>query len=117
MRQLFLFAVIALFSFGNFSANPGSGVNAECILELNSLISSTGDATSLSMKDKNGLLVKAINAKEAYLPGKTGDALDKLYDYQSKLEQLINAPKPKISGTDYEFFNQEVGAAIDCLLI
>ena len=115
MRQLFLFALVAVFSFSSFSVKHGLIANEDCITVLNSLITATGDATSLSVKDKTGLLEKATNAKEAYLSGKMDDALDKLYDYESKLEELVDAPKPKISSTDYESLNQAVKAVIACL--
>ena len=115
MRQLFLFALIALFSFSSFSVKPGLIANEDCIAELNSLISATGDATSLSVKDKTGLVGKATDAKEAYTSGKMDDTLDKLYDYESKLEELVEGPKPKISSTDYESLTKAVKTVIACL--
>lgn len=115
MRQLFLFALIAGFSFSSFSVKHGLIANEDCIKVLNSLISATGDATSLSAKDKTGLQEKATNAKEAYSSGKMDDALDKLYDYESKIEELEEGPKTKISSTDYESLTKAVKAAIACL--
>ena len=115
MRQLFLFALIAVFSFSSFTVKDGLITNEDCIKQLNSLISATGDATSLIVKDKTGLQEKATNAKEAYSSGKMDDALDNLYDYESKVEELADGPKPKISSTDYESLTKAVKAAIACL--
>ena len=115
MRQLILFALIAVFSFSSFSVKHEFVTNEDCIKQLNSLISATSDATSLIVKDKTGLQEKATNAKEAYSSGKMDDALDNLYDYESKVEELADGPKPKISSTEYESLTKAVKAAIACL--
>jgi hypothetical protein len=91
---------------------------SDCVPSLDNLITVTGSATSLTGKEQGGLIKIASDAKNLYLIGKTNDALKKLYDYQTKLDQLaatLSNPNPKISGSDRQALQTALNQAIACI--
>ena len=75
------------------------------------------DAAAAASLGKNGagLVAKADAASEKLGENKVGDALEKLRDYDSTLDLLSLAPKPKVSAADYATLNTEVESAIACV--
>ena len=87
----------------------------ECQAAIGVLISATSAAESLSNKDAAGLLGKAQNASLKLNQGKFADALQKLLDYQAKINDLSRARKPKISTDDFTTLSTKVADAIACV--
>ena len=67
---------------------------------LANLCEATKDADSLKGRDRDGLISKVLAAGSKLAQGKTGDADQKLQNYEDKLDSLVNATKPKISEAD-----------------
>jgi hypothetical protein len=59
---------------------------------------------------------KVLAAGEKLYQGKTGDADQKLGDYEAKLDQLEEAAKPKISMGDYSTLSGYLGDARACVI-
>ena len=87
----------------------------ECQAAIGVLISATSAAQSLSDRDEAGLLSKAQNASLKLNQGKFADALQKLLDYQAKINALSLAAKPKISTGDFTTLSTAVADAIACV--
>jgi hypothetical protein len=118
MRQLLLSTFIAVFSLSNVFANASAKPLSDCVAALDNLITVTNSAISLSAKDQQGLLDKATAIKEAYLAGKTADALQKLNDFGNKLTQLeatLGTSKAKLSSEDDQALRTALNEAIACL--
>jgi hypothetical protein len=85
-----------------------------CQVLIEDLSADTAAATSLGRAGA-GLVAKADAAAVKLDESKTADALEKLLDYDSTLDALFSAPKPKVSETDYAALNTDVEAAIACI--
>jgi hypothetical protein len=64
---------------------------------LDGLFDATGYLTFTNSKDLTGLQGKVTEAQAKLAEGKDCDATQKLRDYQSKLDKLLGAAKPKVS--------------------
>jgi hypothetical protein len=118
MRYIFHSILIMFFAFAGIFATQKPKPFTGCVTELDNLITVTGNVTSLSTKDKQGLTDKAVHAKDDYLAGKTEDVLLKLNDYQVKLVQLeatLGTAKPKISVADDQAIKTALNGAITCI--
>jgi hypothetical protein len=118
MRHFFLSLFLAAFVFTSVAAHKSSKSFSDCIPFLENLITVTGSVTSLAEKDEGGLINKASEAKNLYSIGKTEDALQKLQDYQTKLDQLeatLSTSKPKISALDEQTLQTALNEAIACV--
>jgi hypothetical protein len=116
MRQLFLSLFVAAFAFTSVAAHKNKSLN--CTASLDNLIAVTNSVTSLTSKEQAGLIKIASDAKNLLLIGKANDALNKLYNYQTKLDQLaatLSDPKPKITATDEQTLRTALNEAIACV--
>jgi hypothetical protein len=86
-----------------------------CELSLDALRTVTEGAESLSDKDRAALLSKVASATVKVNQAKFCDALDKLNDYKAKVNDLLNARKPKISAEDAAALLSLVDDAIECV--
>jgi hypothetical protein len=86
----------------------------ECRVLIEDLSANTAAATSLGRAGA-GLVAKADAAAIKLDENKTADALEKLLDYDSTLDALLSAAKPKVSEIDHATLNTEVEAAIACI--
>jgi len=117
MRQFFVSLFFAAFAFTSMAAHQTTKSVNDCVASLDNLITATSSATSLTGKEQGGLIKIASDAKNLYLIGKTSDALKKLYDYQTKLDQLattLSNPNPKISGSDRQALEAALSEVIAC---
>lgn len=118
MRQFFLFICVTAFAFTSLASSGSTKSLSDCTPSLDNLIAVTSGVTSLTAKEQGGLIKIATDAKNLYLIGKTSDALKKLNDYQTKLDQLaatLANPNPKISASDRQTLQTALTEAIACL--
>ena len=87
----------------------------ECQVLIADLSADTSGAGSLAPKARAGLVGKADAAAAKLDAGKVADALVKLTDYDSTLEALHSAAKPKVSDDDFQLLNDDVDAALACV--
>jgi hypothetical protein len=64
---------------------------------LDGLYDATAELEFTTDKDRTGLQGKVTEAQAKLAEGKDCDATQKLRDYQSKLDKLLGAAKPKVS--------------------
>lgn len=88
---------------------------SECQAAINVVVTDTQAASSLSAKDEAGLVGKAQNAALKLDQGKFADALQKLIDFQTSLNALHLAAKPKVSEADFATLSADIDAAITCV--
>ena len=109
------FSAIILFALamlvGATSARADIGT---CQLLLDSLRSQT-EAVDISAKDRATLLSKVDDAKAKINEAKFCDALEKLNQFTAKVNELLNAPKPKISQEDAASLLSIANDAIACV--
>ena len=109
---------VAAFAFTGVTAHSTTKSLSDCVPTLDNLVAVTGSVTSLTAKEQGGLIKIASDARNLYLIGKTSDALNKLRDYQTKLDQLaatLGNPKPKISASDEQILQAALNESIACL--
>ena len=95
---------------------PAHAVTAEeCQVLITVLSTDTAAAQSLTEKTRTGLVDKAADAAAKLEAGKVADVLAKLTDFDSTLEALHAADKPKVSDDDFAVLNAEVDAALSCV--
>ena len=110
-----LAAVLAL-----MAVTVGSGAAStadECTAQLAELRTNTVNAerTFANPKDFTVLLGKVDAASAELAAGKNGDAVQKLRDFQAKLNALATAPKPKADPVTAQALALEAEAAIGCI--
>lgn len=98
MRKLILFALVAMLALAAFP----STAQAQTIEECQSLIAQTSnDPAGVTIGGNNpdqaraGLQSKLVGASTKLAEGKNDDAIAKLVDFQTSVEKLSNAAKPK----------------------
>ena len=115
MRTKLTFVTALTFAASAAVASPAHATTVgDCQVLIADLSADTAGATSLG-KNGPGLVGKADDASAKLGEGKVGDALEKLRDYDSTLDVLFLAPKPKVSEADYATLNTEVASAIACI--
>jgi hypothetical protein len=117
VRILVLFA--ALLSFGAIPSSPAMATTVEdCQGELATLTNNTKAAQNLftNPKDFEGLVGK-LDAASTYLAvGKNQDAVKKLGDFQTKLDSLATADKPKVDDPEVaQALIAEADGVIECI--
>lgn len=75
----------------------------------------TAGAQSLTARARAGLLDKAEAASTKLDAGKVSDASAKLTDFDSTLDALHGAAKPKVSEEDFVLLSGDVDAALACV--
>ena len=107
--------------FPSMAIPPGSDspqcqdlVFSACNDELHTLCGVT-DAATLKDRDRDTLVSKVLGAAVKLSQFKPLEADQKLADYETKLDSLINAPKPKISEGDANSLSSELVSARMCV--
>ena len=114
MRTKLLAVTTAAIVAGSAVAVPARAATIQdCQTLIGELRTATTDATSL---DKMGpLLVAKLDSAALRLGDKTGDALAKLVDYDTALDALHAAPKPKVNDADYAILDSSIADPISCV--
>ena len=115
MKKLFAAAAIATSLTALLTAPAQATTVGECHELIAGLRADTAAATSLAPKARAGLEVKADAAATKLDAGKIDDALGKLTDYDSTLDALRGAAKPKVSDADVLVLCGDVDAALACV--
>jgi FIMAH domain-containing protein len=114
-----LFAVlVATLSMSAALAGSASATTVEkCQAELADLQTATEAAgpSFTNQKDVNGLLGKLDAASTKLVQGKNVDAVQKLVEFQTTLNALATAPKPKIDPTVAQALSTDAQTVIDCI--
>ena len=118
VRKLILFALVAILALAAFP----STAQAQTIEECQSLIVQTSSALAgVTIGGNNpdqaraGLQSKLVGASTKLAEGKNDDAVAKLVDFQTSVERLATAPKPKISQADAQLLITDANNAIACI--
>ena len=119
MKIARLLAVLAtLLSLNAVGAGVASATTVdECQGQLMTLRDDTlGAQTSFtSQKDVGGLLAKLDAASAKLAAGKTTDAVGKLVDFQTTLNALATAPKPKVDPAVAQALSAEAQGVVVCI--
>jgi hypothetical protein len=125
-----VFGLSLLFTTGLANAaRPGSNLSCEpppdgnlpvanfCNQQLVDLCGAVASAATppLKQRDKDGLINKVIGAATKINQNKFENAGDKLDNFETKLNQLINAPKLKISEADANTISAALMSAQTCV--
>lgn len=86
-----------------------------CFTQLDELCAATEAAESLTSRDRDTLISKVVGASIKLGQDKVEDAVAKLGDYEIKLNQLIEAPKAKLSSADADTLSSALISAQLCL--
>ena len=108
----------ALLAFAAMAAAPASASTVEeCQAKLATLRADTVAAgeSITNAKDFNGSVTKLDAASAKLTAGKNADAVEKLVDFQTTLNALATAPKPKVDPTVAGTLSGEAQGVIDCI--
>jgi hypothetical protein len=119
MKVTRLLAVLAaLLSLTMVGAGAASATTVdECQGQLMTLRDHTlaAQASFTSQKDAGGLVAKVDAASAKLAAGKTIDAVAKLVDFQTTLNALAAAPKPKVDSAVAQALSAEAQGVIVCI--
>jgi hypothetical protein len=119
MRITRLLAVLAaLLSLNAVGAGAASATTVEeCQGQLMTLRDDTlaAQASFTSEKDVAGLVAKVDAASAKLAAGKTTDAVGKLVDFQTTLDALATAPKPKVDPAVAQALSAEAQGVVVCI--
>ena len=112
-----LVLLVALLALSGLTGSASATTVEECQAELATLRADTLAAQSsfTNGKDLNGLVAKLDAATTKLTEGKNADAVSKLVDFQTTLNTLATAPKPKIDPTVAQTLTAEAQGVIDCI--
>jgi len=115
-RLLAVLTVLLSFSAVAVGSASASTVD-ECQAKLATLRANTVAAQTsfASEKDFNGLVAKLDAASAKLAAGKNSDAVEKLVDFQTTLNALATAPKPKADPVVAQSLIAEAQGVIDCI--
>jgi hypothetical protein len=118
LKKLILLTLIAILAFGSFP----SIAQAQTIDECQALIDQTSnDLAGIAIGGNNpdqaraSLQSKLVGASTKLAEGKNEEAMTKLVDFQTSVEKLATAPKPKISQADAQLLMTDANNAIACI--
>lgn len=121
MRLVRLLAVlVAALAFGGLAvAGTASAATTveDCQAQLATLSADTV-AAQTSFTNANSvasLTAKVDAASEKLAEGKNADAVQKLVDFQTTLDSLATAPKPKVEASTAQSLTAETQGVIDCI--
>lgn len=121
MRLVRLLAVlVAALAFGGLAvAGTASAATTveDCQAQLATLSADTV-AAQTSFTNANSvtsLTAKVDAASEKLAEGKNADAVQKLVDFQTTLDSLATAPKPKVEASTALSLTAETQGVIDCI--
>ena len=119
MKLTRLVVVLAvLLSLNAVSAGAASATTVdECQRQLATLGEDTlaAQASFTSEKDVGGLVAKVDAASEKLAAGKNNDAVAKLVDFQTTLNALATAPKPKVDPAVAHALSTEAEGVTVCI--
>jgi hypothetical protein len=113
-----LVVLAALISLHAVAAGTASASTVDdCRAQLATLRADTVAAQSsfLNQKDFNGLVAKLDAAATKLGEGKNADAVQKLIDFQTTLNALATAPKPKVDPAVAQQLSAEAQGVIGCI--
>jgi len=108
----------ALLSLSAISVSSASATTVEeCQVDLANLRAHTlaAENSFTNAKDFNGLVSKLDAASGSLAAGKNADAVQKLADFQTKLNTLASAAKPKMDPDVAQALAGEAQGVIDCI--
>lgn len=120
MNKLLIFALLVAVLASGLVYSPAQ---AQTVSECQTLIDQTradlAGVQSIGGKDpigtKANLDAKLVAASTKLAEGKYEDAIAKLVDFRTSLENLATAPKPKISQADASVLITDANNAIACI--
>ena len=121
MSRLLVVSALTFLALPAFAGRPKASadcanlVESDCITELRTLCDDTRYADSLGTRDQNGLIGKVLNANVKLSQDKVSDASKKLDNYDTKLNDLNEASKAKISNQDFVTLMDDVLKAQMCV--
>jgi hypothetical protein len=108
MSRLLVVLALTFLALPAFAGKPPASadctdlVPSDCFAELETLCNDTSAAGSpLKTRDQNSLIGKVLSANAKLTQNKVIDAGGKLDNYETKLNDLNEARKPKISDKDF----------------
>ena len=113
-----LVLLAALLALSGLTVGSASATTVEkCQADLATLRADTLAAQSsfTNEKDLNGLVAKLDAATTKLTEGKNADAVTKLVDFQTTLNALAMAAKPKVDPTVAQTLTAEAQGVIDCV--
>lgn len=113
--KLFAAGAIALGTAALLTTPAHAATADECQALITVLSTDTAAAQSLSETTRTGLVDKAADAAAKLEAGKVADALAKLTDFDTTLEALHIAAKPKVSDEEFALLNADADAALNCV--
>jgi hypothetical protein len=118
MKKLILLTLVAMLALAAFP----SIAQAQTLEECQSLIAQTSsDLAGVTIGGNNpdqtraSLQSKLVGASTKLTEGKNEDAIAKLVDFQTSVQKLSDAPKPKISQADAQLLTDDANNAIACI--
>jgi alkyl sulfatase BDS1-like metallo-beta-lactamase superfamily hydrolase len=116
IRLAVLLAALLLLSAIGTGAASATTVN-DCQTQLATLRADTVAAQTsfTNQADFDGLVAKLDAASAKLAAGKNGDAVQKLVDFQSTLNALATAAKPKVDPGVAQSLIAEAQGVIDCI--
>jgi hypothetical protein len=89
----------------------------ECQADLQSLRAQAvaAEGSFANAKDFNGLVAKLDSAATKLTAGKNADAVQKLTDFQTTLNALAGAPRPKVDAATADGLVTEAQGVVDCI--
>jgi hypothetical protein len=122
MSRLLVVVALTFLALPAFAGRSSESASCEelvedsiCFDDLKILCDATSAAGSLSTRDRNGLIGKVLSANVKLTKNKVIDAGGKLDNYETKLDDLNEARKEKITPEDYVILLREVLEAQMCL--
>jgi hypothetical protein len=115
-RALFLASLLLVGAIA-LPATASATTVGECQAQLTQLRADTVAAQSsfTNAKDFNGAIGKLDAAALKLSEGKNADAVLKLQDFQTLLNALATAPKPKLDPATAQALIREAQGVIDCI--
>jgi hypothetical protein len=111
-------AVVALLALGSLAAGAAGAATVEdCQARLATVRANTeaAEAAFTNESDVTRLIGKVDAATAKLAEGKNADAVQKLLDFQTMLDALATAPKPKLDPAVAQALAADAQAAIDCV--
>jgi hypothetical protein len=120
MKKLLIFALlIAMLASGFVSTSVQAQTVSECQALIDQTRADLAGVQSIGGKDsvltKANLDAKLADASTKLAEGKFEDAIAKLVDFRTSIENLAAAPKPKIGQEDAQLLIANANNAITCI--
>lgn len=99
------------------TAQASATTTADCQAQLSQLRADTvaAQGSFTNLRDFNGALAKLDAAESKLAEGKNADAVQKLADFQTTLNALATAPKPKVDPAVAQSLVVEAQGVVDCV--